>query len=218
MVTFHSPLWYLNTKGETGQIRVMQKYQCLFQTDTLLHFISLMCLKHKKHRPVTPAARWPALLYHRGLKLNRVIIGVDNGLSPDRHQDIAWTNADVLSIGPSGKNFSEISVKLPKFSFKKCISKCRLQKSRPSCSDLCVNLASLLHGCPQYFSMIKSTRGKVHINKGVFRRERSADNLARRRFMKLDSSQSRGVHLLFEKLITKSFSNFHHSNHALKYC
>ena len=36
------------------------------------------------------------------------IIGLDNGLSPGRHQSIIWTNAGVLLIGPWETNFSEI--------------------------------------------------------------------------------------------------------------
>ena len=34
------------------------------------------------------------------------IIASDNGLSPDRHQDIIWTNTGILLIGPCGTNFS----------------------------------------------------------------------------------------------------------------
>ena len=37
----------------------------------------------------------------------------DSGLSPERHQAIIWTNADLLSIGPlvtgSNKHFTEIT-------------------------------------------------------------------------------------------------------------
>ena len=36
------------------------------------------------------------------------IIGSDNGLSPEQHQAIIWTNAGILLIGPLGTNFSEI--------------------------------------------------------------------------------------------------------------
>ena len=39
---------------------------------------------------------------------NLTIIVPDNGLSPDRRQDINWTNAGILLIGPLGTNFSEI--------------------------------------------------------------------------------------------------------------
>ena len=34
------------------------------------------------------------------------IIDSDNGLSPDRHQAIIWTNAGILVIGPLGTYFS----------------------------------------------------------------------------------------------------------------
>ena len=45
--------------------------------------------------------------------------GSGNGLSPVRRQAITWTNADLLSIGPSGTNFSEIWIKTQNFSFMK---------------------------------------------------------------------------------------------------
>ena len=51
----------------------------------------------------------------------QTIIGSDNGLSPDRRQAIIWTNAGILSTGPLGTNFSEISIEIYTFSFKKCI-------------------------------------------------------------------------------------------------
>ena len=46
------------------------------------------------------------------------IVGSDNGLSPDRHQAIIWTNAGLL-IGPLRTNFSEILIEILTFSFKK---------------------------------------------------------------------------------------------------
>ena len=42
-------------------------------------------------------------------------------------QAITWTNADILSIGPFGTNFGEISIKIQAFSLKKMRLKCRLQ-------------------------------------------------------------------------------------------
>ena len=36
-----------------------------------------------------------------------IIIGSDNGLSPDRRQAIIWTNAGLMSIGPMRTYFSE---------------------------------------------------------------------------------------------------------------
>ena len=58
-------------------------------------------------------------------KLNT--IASDNGLSPDRRQAIIWINAEILLIGPLGTNFSEILIEILTLSFRKCISKGRLQ-------------------------------------------------------------------------------------------
>ena len=41
-----------------------------------------------------------------------LIIGSDNGLSPDRHQAIIWPNAGILLIWTLEINFSEISSKI----------------------------------------------------------------------------------------------------------
>ena len=57
------------------------------------------------------------LLPHIYASVNWVSIGSDNGLSPSRRQAITWTNADLLSIGPLGTNFSEIRIKIEIFSF-----------------------------------------------------------------------------------------------------
>ena len=51
--------------------------------------------------------------------VNRVGNGSGNGLSPVRRQAITWTNADLLLIGLLGTNFSEISIGILSFSFKK---------------------------------------------------------------------------------------------------
>ena len=59
------------------------------------------------------------------------IIGPDNGLSPDRRQAIIWTNAGILLIGPLGTNFSEISIEILTFSFKKMRLKLSSAKRRP---------------------------------------------------------------------------------------
>ena len=42
-----------------------------------------------------------------------------NGLLPGWHQAIIWTNARILFIGTLGTNFSEIFIKIPRFSLKK---------------------------------------------------------------------------------------------------
>ena len=44
------------------------------------------------------------------------ILGSDNGLSPERHQAIIWTNAGILLIRPLGTNFSEILIGIRTFS------------------------------------------------------------------------------------------------------
>ena len=63
-------------------------------------------------------------------------IGLDNGLSPGRHQAIIWTNAGILLIGPLGTNFSEILIEIPTFSFKKMRLKVSSAKRRPFCLGL----------------------------------------------------------------------------------
>ena len=64
------------------------------------------------------------------------IIGSDNGLSPDRRQAIIWTNAGILLIGSLGTNFSEISIEILTFSFKKMHLKVSSAKRRPFCLGL----------------------------------------------------------------------------------
>ena len=67
---------------------------------------------------------------------NLTTTGSDNGLSPDRRQAIIWTNAGILSIGPLGINFSEISMEIQTFSFRKMRLKSSSAKWRPSCLGL----------------------------------------------------------------------------------
>ena len=61
------------------------------------------------------------------------IVGSDNGLSPGRRQAIIWTNARILLIGPLETNFSEILIKIHKFSSKKMLLKMSSAKWRPFC-------------------------------------------------------------------------------------
>ena len=67
---------------------------------------------------------------------NLTIIGPDNGLSPGGRQDIIWTNAGILLIGPWGTNFSEILIGIQTFSFKKIHLKMSSAKWRPFCLSL----------------------------------------------------------------------------------
>ena len=76
------------------------------------------------------------LLTHWGrvthICVNKIlIIGSDNGLSPDRHQAIIWTSPGILLIGPLGTNLSEILGKIHIFSFKKIHLKMSSAKWRP---------------------------------------------------------------------------------------
>ena len=64
------------------------------------------------------------------------IIASDNGLSPARHQAIVSTSAGILLIGPLGTNFSEISIEIITFSFKKMRLKVSSAKWRPFCLGL----------------------------------------------------------------------------------
>ena len=49
--------------------------------------------------------------------MNRISIGLDNGLSPVRRQAVIWTNSGLLSIGRLRTNFSEIWIGILPFSF-----------------------------------------------------------------------------------------------------
>ena len=63
-------------------------------------------------------------------------IGSDNGLSPGRRQAIIRTNAGILSIGPLGTNFDEISIGIQTFSLKKMHFKVSSAKWHPFCLSL----------------------------------------------------------------------------------
>ena len=65
-----------------------------------------------------------------------IIIGSDNGLSPDRRQAIIWTNAGSLSIGPLRTYFSENVIKIEQFSLKKMHVKMSSTRWSPSCLGL----------------------------------------------------------------------------------
>ena len=60
----------------------------------------------------------------------------DNGLLPGRRQAIIWTNAEILLIGPLRTNFSEISIEIHIFSFKKMYLKISSGNWQPSCPGL----------------------------------------------------------------------------------
>ena len=64
------------------------------------------------------------------------IIGSDNGLSPDWHQVIIWTNAGILLIGTSGTNDNEILSKIHTFS----LTKIHLNMSSAKWWQFCLRL------------------------------------------------------------------------------
>ena len=76
-----------------------------------------------------------------------IIIGSDNGLSPDRRQAIIWTNARLLSIGPLRTYFNENLIKIHQFSLKKIHVKMSSAKWRPSCLGLNVLMLMWCHPC-----------------------------------------------------------------------
>ena len=67
---------------------------------------------------------------------NLAIIGSNNGLLPEWHQTIIWTNAGILLIRSLGTNFSEILIKIYTLSFKKMHLKMLSGKCQPSCLGL----------------------------------------------------------------------------------
>ena len=64
------------------------------------------------------------------------IIGSDNGLSPDWHQAIIWTNAEILLIWTLGTNSSEILSESQTYSFNKIHLKMLFVKLLQFCLDL----------------------------------------------------------------------------------
>ena len=66
--------------------------------------------------------------------VNWVGIGSGCGLSPVRRHAITRANANLLSIGPSGTNLSEIWIAIQTVSFKKTCLKMSSGKWRPFCS------------------------------------------------------------------------------------
>ena len=65
--------------------------------------------------------------------MNWVSTGSGNGLAPNKRQANTGTNADLLSIGPLGINFSDNLIAIPVSSFKKILLKMPPAKWRPSC-------------------------------------------------------------------------------------
>ena len=65
--------------------------------------------------------------------VSQASIGSDNGLSPVRRQAIIWTKAGILSIGPLGKSFSELVIRIQHFLYIKMHLKMSSAKWRLFC-------------------------------------------------------------------------------------
>ena len=84
--------------------------------------------------PIISITHWGRMTHICVSKLT--IIGSDNGLSPERRQANIWINAGILLIGTLGTYFSEISIGIQTFSFKKMHLKMSSAKWRPFCLGL----------------------------------------------------------------------------------
>ena len=68
--------------------------------------------------------------------MNRLNIGSDKGLAPNRCQAIIPTNAELLSVGLLGTNLGDILIKIQNVSFMKMYPKISSVKWRPFCLGL----------------------------------------------------------------------------------
>ena len=73
---------------------------------------------------------------HKCIISKLTIIGSDNGLTPGWCQDIIWTNAATLLIGPLETNFTGILIQIITFSFSKMHFKMSSRKWWPFCLGL----------------------------------------------------------------------------------
>ena len=87
------------------------------------------------------------------------IIGLDNGLSPERRQAIIWTNTRILLIWPLGTNFNEILKWIKTFSFTKMHLKMSSAKWCPFCLGL-----NVLKANPTQMPLHNSQSFETHQN------------------------------------------------------
>ena len=130
--------WYLDSNVTEGPIN----------NKWALVYVTILCWAGNKLLPelmmIQYWSGW-AELTHWGqvthICVSNLIIGSDNGLPPGRRQAIIWTNAGILLIGPLGTNFSEISIGIQTFSFKKL----HLKTSSAKWRLFCLGLNELTH-------------------------------------------------------------------------
>ena len=82
--------------------------------------------------------------WHIYASIRYTIIASDNDLSPGGLQAIIWTNAGILLTGPLGTNFSENSIEMHTFSFKKMHLKMSSGKWQPFCLGINVLSSDLI--------------------------------------------------------------------------
>ena len=98
------------------------------------NFIEILSKIHQFHSRKCTLTHWGRVTHICISKLT--VIGSDNGLSPGRRQAIIWTNAGILLIGSTGKNFNAIFIEIHTFSFTKIHLKMSSGKWRPFCLGL----------------------------------------------------------------------------------
>ena len=74
-------------------------------------------------------------LWRMYASMSWVFIGLDNSVSPVRHQTISRTNINLLPIGSWGRNFSKIKTNMQPFLFNKSVWICRQQNVNHSNID-----------------------------------------------------------------------------------
>ena len=113
---------------------VIDRFHCISIWVKLLRYVLIMIFTYTEKILIKSLTHWGRVTHICVGKLT--IICSDNGLSPERRQVIIWTNAEILLIGPLETNFSEISIGIQTFSFKKMHLKMSSAKWRPFCLGL----------------------------------------------------------------------------------
>ena len=101
-------------------------------------------MERKCLKQVIALTHWGRVTYIWVIKAT--IIGSDNCFSPDQRHDIIWPNAEILLIGHSGPNFSEILIEIHTFSFNKMHLRMSSGKWQPYCLGLYVLRVRFVHG------------------------------------------------------------------------
>ena len=120
---------------------------CFFKYhDVMMHSLSpllvLLCNGEYKH----PLTYWGRVKHIYASKLT--IIGSNNDVLHVSDKAVSWTNAGMLSIWALENNFSEISIEIRTFPFKKMYYKMASSKWRPFCLSLNVLIFYGCNYCP----------------------------------------------------------------------